>query len=835
MNKKNPEIALSPIGMIQSRAIVREMEESYLDYAMSVIISRALPDTRDGLKPVQRRILYAMGEIGLTHAAKSRKSATVVGEVLGKYHPHGDMAVYDALVRMAQDFSLRYPLVNGQGNFGSVDGDSAAAMRYTEVRLTALAEEILEDIEKDTVEFTENYDGTRREPRILPSKIPQLVLNGTFGIAVGMATNIPPHNLREVADALIHFIDHPKATLEDILQFIKGPDFPTGGIIYNAKDIAHAYATGRGPVVTRGEAEIVEPKQKTTRGVGFQIIISSIPYQVNKATLIEKMAELVHEKRADGVKDIRDESDREGLRIVIDVKQDAYPQKILNTFYKFTDLQRTFHLNIVALSEEGLQPQILSLKELLEQFLHHRVIVITRRTAFDLARAKERAHILEGLKKALDHIDAIIKTIKSSATKEEAHERLMNKFSLSALQATAILEMRLQQLAGLERKKIDDELLEKRRLISELEAILKDPKKVRSLIKEEIKEIKEKYGDERRTKTLATSVKAFREEDLIPEEETIILTTRGGYIKRLKPSEYRVQRRGGKGIMGVTTRESDVVWHLLTAQTHDNLLYFTSRGRVFQTKAYEIPEGSRVSQGKAIQNFLQLAPHESVTAILSYRQKGREQGFVAQDRHFLVMATKSGIIKKTSIEDFSSVRRSGLIAIKLKKEDTLEWIAASSGSEHICITTHQGKIIRFNEKDVRPMGRNSAGTRAISLRASDCVVGMNIIPSSQKEAPQQMLLVISENGFGKRTKLAQYRIQRRGGVGIKTAKVTAKTGALITARIVDETIEDLVAISQKGNVIRTRLNAIPILGRSTQGVRIMRLEKGDGIASLTCL
>ena len=1272
------------IGQIKPQEIVKEMQDCYLDYAMSVIVGRALPDARDGMKPVHRRILYAMWDMGLRSTAKLRKSATVVGEVLGKYHPHGDAAVYDTLVRLAQDFSMRYPLVQGQGNFGSLDGDTAAAMRYcvsgdtliitgkglvpikeipldnsenirlnilskdkninvatkwfdsgeqpiikittqsglslkgsrnhpiliwskdfdttqpsfkwkllsqarpgdisvidrtpdilwpkneillkdyrpnhagrrterkilpekfdanlafilgclvsegtvkqheiefcnsdpefigqfekswtkvfpdcrlhkffrepnsfgkkpyqtleihsqyvveflrniglapvksasktipdlilrspkpivstflracfegdgsisfsekmtelsyistsndlikkmqiillrfgifsvnrfdkwrrthklyirglnnyrdfkeqigfvcvsktkklneaitrlhknysqsdfvpylselvrssfdkdnnhqsrefamkhnfdrysnmeqnysrvlvaarpsfrmrmntifenllsnnyffdpvvkietcgkekvyslrvdsdchsfvgngfinhnTESRLTPLAEEMLEDIDKETVDWADNYDGTRQEPTVLPAKIPQLLLNGSVGIAVGMATTVPPHNLGEIVDGVIALIDNPKMTTEDLMKVIKGPDFPTGGAIYDRSAIIQAYSAGKGAIVVRAIAEIIESKKGQ-----WQIIVTEIPYQVNKATLLETIAELVKEKKVEGIKDVRDESNsKEGVRIVIDLKSDAYPQKILNRLFKLTDLQKSFHLNMLALVE-GLQPQVLSLKNILEQYVEHRYHIITRRSRFDLARAKERAHILEGLKKALDHIDAIISTIKKSANKEEAHAALCKKFKFSGVQTTAILEMRLQTLAGLERRKIDEELKEKLKLISELEALLKSPKKILGALKSELIYLKEKYGDERRTKVFASPVGEFKEEDLVPEEDCIITLTRDGYVKRMNPKNYRAQLRGGKGMAGITTREEDEVKFLACVNTHDNLLFFTSAGRVFQNKAYEIPEASRVARGQAIINFLQLSSSEQVNALVPLKEnlKNRKKemaGAGLGNENYLVMMTKNGIIKKTAVTDFINVRCSGLIAIKLDKNDELRWVKVTSGADEIISVTKKGQSIRFKEKDVRSMGRNAAGVRGIKLRKGDEVVSMEMIKLKKSESgsQKQELLVVTENGYGKKTDLKQFKVQRRGGSGIRAAQVTAKTGQIVAAKILEPDEEDLIIISQKGQVIRTSLGSISSLGRATQGVRIMRLEAGDKATSATCL
>ena len=809
------------IGQIKNREIVDEMQESYLDYAMSVIVQRALPDVRDGLKPVHRRILYAMHEKGLTAQAKYKKSATIVGDVLGSYHPHGDTAVYDSMVRMAQDFSLRYPLIDGQGNWGSIDGDTAAAYRYTEARMTDIASAMLADIEKETVPFIDNYDGTKQEPSVLPAAVPNLLLNGALGIAVGMTTSIPPHNLGEVVDALSHLIEHPKATTDDLLEFVKGPDFPTGGVMYNEKEIQEAYATGKGSVVVRGVAEVEEKKN------GYQIVITEIPYQVNKAEMIEKIAELVKEKRIEGIRDLRDGSDREGLRIEIDLKSDSYPQKVLNNLYKHTDLEKRFHTNMLALVD-GIQPQVLSLKSVLEEYLKHRIVIVTKRTEFDLARARDRAHILEGLKKALNHIDQVIATIKKSEDRDDARANLMKKFAFSERQANAILDMRLQTLAGLERQKIDDELKEKQALIRELEALLKDPAKVQAVIKKELVAAKEKYGDARKTKIIKSAAREFAEEDLIPEEETLVLVTHGGYIKRVKPESYRVQKRGGKGLIGMETKEEDVVEHLVSANTHSDLLFFTSSGKVFQVKAYDIPEASRTSKGKAIFNFLSLAQNESITSILAAPKERRSKKGDAAVADFLVMATKDGVIKKVEGNAFGEVRRSGLIAITLKSGDELRWVKLTSGSDDIIAVTKLGQAIRFSEKDVRAMGRQAAGVHSMKLKKNDEIVGMDVVKN-----PASNLLVVMANGYGKKTPLKQYKSQKRGGSGIKTAKVTPKTGSVVATHVLAEDESQIVAISKKGQVIRTELSAIPTLGRATQGVRIMRLPADDGLASIT--
>ncbi len=1208
---------MADIGKINKREIVQEMQDSYLDYAMSVIVARALPDVRDGLKPVHRRILYTMHEMGLTHGAKFRKSAAIVGDALGKYHPHGDMAVYDALVRMAQTFSLRYPLVDGQGNFGcftkdtkvrltngriltfgelvdeyrqnrrnftftvgengqigvaeikapritrlnaeivevvldngevikctpdhrfmrrdksyapacklqagdalmplyaklyegpdknlvgyeqvyqpesnnwefahhladifnltagvyergrgrirhhldfdklnndptniqrmhwrehwrthyqltaqkhlydsdyrqklaagrnafwsngenrrrraeqlsernkrnwqneqyrnrmrvflsemnkayiqahpekrvelsqratrtmkrlwqdpicekrmranivrgnknhttnktglvkflsicrqliqqkleftgenyerarrtvypygaatrwetglekyfsghpelirptiqknhrvvsvrhlqekadvydltiegthnfclaagvfvhnSLDGDSAAAPRYTEARMTRLAEDMLKDIDKDTVDFTDNYDATRKEPTVLPAALPNLLLNGSVGIAVGMATNIPPHNLSEVVDALNLLIKNPNAANEDLLDIVKGPDFPTGGMIFNEKEIRQAYTTGRGAMLMRGQAEITE---KTKSG-GAQIVITEIPYQVNKAELIEKMAELVRDKKIEGIRDLRDESDKDGLRIAIDLKAEAFPQKILNGLYKFTDLEKNFNLNMLALVD-GIQPQVLSLKSVLEEYLKHKKEVVTRRTRFDLARAKERIHILEGLSKALDHIDAVIQTIKKSADREEAHANLKTRFKFSDIQATAILEMRLQTLAGLERQKIDDELKEKIALARELEALLKDSKKMMEVIAKELNELKKAYGDERKTKVVRHAARQIAEEDIIPEEEVIIVLTRGGYIKRIKPESYRLQKRGGRGIQGIETKEEDVVEHFLTANTHSDLLFFTSSGKVFEIKAYEIPEGSRTSKGKAIFNFLSIKQDERIMSLVAVPKREKNGGAIGG--RYLVMVTDSGMMKRAEAMAFENVRRSGIVAITLKSGDALRGVAVTGGKDEILLVTAGGQAIRFRESDVRVMGRGASGVKAMRLRKNDAVIGLNIIKHGGEDQKAELLVVFRE-GFGKKTPIKDYKKQKRGGSGIKTAKITAKNGALVSTHIIKEESE-LVAISQKGQVIKTSLADVPTLGRATQGVRIMRLSENDKIASVTIL
>ncbi|MDI6717913.1 MAG: DNA gyrase subunit A [Patescibacteria group bacterium] len=807
---------------IEKREIGDELQESYLNYAMSVIVSRALPDVRDGLKPVQRRILWTMWETGLKAAVKYRKSAAVIGEVLKSYHPHGDISVYDAMVRMAQEFSLRYPLVDGQGNFGSIDGDSAAAYRYTEARLSKIAEELLFDIEKETVDWQANYDSTTQEPKVLPAKLPNLLLNGTSGIAVGMATNIPPHNLSEIIDGILHLADNSRATTEDLLNFVKGPDFPTGGIIYDKKAITEAYATGRGSVTARAVSEIQERKNNQ-----YNIIITEIPYQVNKSELILKIAGLVQEKKIEGIKDLRDESDRDGLRIVIELKNDVSSKKILNQLYKHTDLQKNFNYNMIALTN-GIQPQLLSLKEILEYYLEHRKEVVKRRAEFDLKKAKERAHILEGLAKALSSIDAVIQTIKKSKDKDDARENLIKKFKLTEIQANAILEMKLQTLAALERQKIDDELKEKKKLIAELEIILKSQVKILKIIKDELAEIKLKYGDARKTKVVSGGLTEFKEEDLVSEEEAIITLSKNGYIKRIAPATFKTQKRGGIGLIGSEVNEEDILSHFISANTHDNILFFTDKGRVFQTKVYEIPVGNRTAKGKLIQNFLEIPPDENISAIISYSEK------LAENKNsFLVMITKGGTIKKTALADFANIRRTGIIAINLQKSDLFKGVKLSSGKDEIIITTAQGQAIRFKETQLKPLGRNSMGVRAIKLKKNDAVSGFGII-KEDPSAKKQNLMIVTENGFAKQTSLKEYKTQSRGGMGIKTAKINSKTGLIVSSQIVKDE-EEVIAISGKGQVIRTQLASIRMAGRATSGVKIMKLKEKDKLAAAVIL
>ena len=825
-NKKPKEENIAQ-GQVKPREIVQEMKDSYIDYAMSVIVARALPDVRDGLKPVHRRILYTMLEDGLRHDAKYRKSATVVGSCLGRYHPHGDIAVYDSMVRMAQDFSLRYPLIDGQGNWGSIDGDSAAAMRYSEARMSKVGEEMLADIEKNTVNFVDNYDGTRKEPQVLPSPLPQLLLNGSLGIAVGMATNIPPHNLSEVADCLIYLIDDPKADTEDLFKIIKGPDFPTGGEIFDQKGIIEVYSQGKGPILTRGKVEVIE-EEKTGRP---QIIVTEIPFQVQKSLLLEQLAKLIQEKKIEGIKDVRDESDKEGMRIVLDLQKDSFPQKILNQLYKFSDLQKTFHLNMLALVD-GIQPQVLNLPDVLNYFIVHRREVVVRRVQYELEKAKERAHILEGLHKCLGNIDEVIRIIKGSSDREEAKLKLIKRFRLSEIQANAILETKLAALAKLERKKIEDELKEILAGIKELTAVLKSPQKIKGVMKKELLELKEKFGDERKTKVHASQIGEIAEEDLIPSQECMITLTQGGYIKRIDPEIYRLQKRGGKGIMGMKTVGEDIVEHFITCNTHDRLLFFTDSGKVFQSPVYEIPEGSRVAKGRGLLNFLEISQQEKVLSLLAL---GKED--VNLGTKYLVMATRDGIIKKTALDDFQNVRRSGLIAINLKKGDLLKSVQKSSGEDEIILVTKQGQSVRFKEKVIRPMGRAASGVKGIRLKKGDEIIGMEIIKNQNaKIKMQNYLLIVMDNGYGKRTAINEYRTQGRGGSGIKTAKVTPKTGDIIAAKIVSgDGQEDLIVISKKAQVIRTPVATVPKISRATQGVRIMRLEEGDKVASATCI
>ena len=799
--------------IVLDRSVEDEMETSYLQYSMSVIVASALPDVRDGLKPVHRRILYVMDKNNLRSGAKYTKSAQIVGEVMGKYHPHGDTAIYDAMVRLAQPFSTRYPLVDGQGNFGSMDGDPPAAYRYTEARMTKASEALLDDIDKETVPFRDNFDGSQQEPEVLPAKLPNLLLNGQVGIAVGMATNIPPHNLGELLDATMTQIDKPEATLDDLMEHVKGPDFPTGAVVYGRESIRTAFATGRGGVIIRGVADIEEAGKGRHR-----IIITEIPYAVNKAGLVEKIADLVREKKISGINDIRDESSRGSVRIVIDLKKDAYPKKLLNQLYKLTPLQTAFHYNMLALID-GIQPRVLGLQDIIKEYIKHRQVVVRRRTEFELRKAQERAHILEGLKTALDHIDEVIKTIRASQTTEEAQANLIKKFKLSEIQARAILAMQLRTLAGLERKKIEDELKELLTIIEQLKNVLADEKKILKIIKDELNEMKRQYGDDRRTKIIAQELGRLSDEDLVPDEQVVVTLTSANYIKRTPIADYKRQGRGGKGRRGMATREEDVIEHVVNASTHDFLLFFTNKGRVFRIKTYEVPAVGLNAKGVAIVNLLQLQPEEIVSSVINV-SKQNEAGH-------LLMCTKNGVVKKTPFEQYKNVRSSGLISIRLDEGDELRWIRMTSGKNEVVISTSQGQAIRFHEKDVRPMGRASRGVRGIRLRPEDQVIGMDIVEENSS------IFVISEFGYGKRTKMSQFTSHARGGVGIRSAVVNSKTGRLVAVKSLSGlSDQEIIIISSQGQTIRLGLKNIPELGRATQGVRIMRLNEGDHVVSL---
>jgi len=865
------------IGKIQSVEITHEMRKSYLDYAMSVIVARALPDVRDGLKPVHRRILYSMHQMGLSHNSRYSKSAKVVGETMGKYHPHGDMAIYDSLVRLAQDFSMRYPLIDGQGNFGSVDGDRPAAMRYTEVKLAKITQEMLSDIDKGTVDFQDNFDGSLKEPVFLPSKLPNLLLMGSDGIAVGMATKIPPHNLSEVADALVFMIEKGKVIYskneneeekssegkkksafeikkielnsedqnqkalsadfesdvsieEGLMKFIKGPDFPTGASIYNRKDILQAYTTGNGKILVRAKAEIEEAE-----GEKFRIVITEIPYQVNKSNLVAKIAQLVRERKIDGIMDLRDESDRQGLRVVVELKKTAKPKTILNNLYKNTQMQISYPVNAVTLVN-GI-PMTLNLKQILMEFIRHRQKVVTKRTIFELDEAKRQAHILEGLKIAVDNIDEVIATIKKSKDAQEAKINLMTKFKLSEIQANAILEMQLRRLAALERKKIEDEYKEIMKKIEYLVDLLALPKKILDIIKKEILEIKEKYADPRRTKVYVQALENFNEEDLIPQEDCLIIQTKGGYIKRVPIATYRSQKRGGKGVTGMTTKPEDEICRFLTAKTHDAILFFTNQGRVFSIRAWEIPEGSRQAKGQAVINLINISQEEKIQSVLPISLENNQE-----KNQFLIMVTKKGIVKKTKLKAFENIRVSGLIAIKLNKDDELCWLKLVNEGDHTLLVSHQGKSIRFKEKDVRPTGRDTMGVRGIRLKKDDFVVGMEVFPPKLEEVKDKRrknfrdVLIVMENGLGKRTKLEEYRLQKRGGIGIRAAHVSPKTGNIVASRIIDEKVIQIILTSKRAHVIKLPIKNVPRLGRDTQGVIFMRFNKpGDTVAAVTCL
>jgi len=797
---------------IEKSTVERVMEDSFLKYSMSVIIDRALPDVRDGLKPVNRRILYAMNKNGWRAPHATVKSAKIVGEVMGNYHPHGDSSIYDAMVNLAQPWKMRYTLVEGQGNFGSMDGDEPAASRYTEARMDKIGGELLSDIDKETVDFRDNFDGTEKEPVVLPSAVPNILLNGQMGIAVGMATNIPPHNLGEVVDATVAQIDNPEITLDELLTYIKGPDFPTGAEVYGGAPMRQAYETGRGSVTIRAVASIEERKNGR-----YSIIITEVPYGMSKEGFVDKVRELVLAKKITHIADARDESARGKVRVVVELKKDAYPKKILNQLYKLTGLQTSFHYNVLALVN-GIQPKVMGLKEILAEFIKHRQGVIRRRTEFELRKAKERAHILEGLKIALDHIDEVIKTIRESY--DDADKRLMERFGLSEIQAAAILAMQLRRLQGLERDKIEEELKQLHELIKKLEAILADENEILRVVKEELLAMKEKYGDDRRSKIINHELGKFSDEELIPEEESVILLTSENYIKRTLVSDYRRQNRGGKGKRGMTTKEEDVIDQVVQASSHDYLLFFTNMGRIFRLKAYEVPAASLSAKGVAAVNLLQLQPEEKITAIIKHEKNANEDGY-------LFMATKKGTVKKTPVKDYANVRTNGLIAIKLDEGDELRWIKRTTGENDVIISTSAGQAIRFNEKDTRPMGRSARGVRGVRLRPNDSVVGMDIVTGDD-----QTLLVVSEKGFGKRTKVSNFPSHKRGGVGIKAAVVTAKTGPIISVQTIDPEITEALLVSQNGQTIRLGLSDIKLLGRTTQGVTIMRLSDGDAVSSI---
>ncbi len=806
---------------VEIRTVEDVMEDSFIRYSMSVIVDRALPDVRDGMKPVHRRIVYVMDKMGIGPTAKTVKSAQIVGEVMGKYHPHGDSSIYDAMVRMAQDWVERYPLVQGQGNFGSMDGDPPAAMRYTEAKMTRVSESLLADIDKETVDFRDTYDSTRQEPIVLPAKLPNLLLNGQVGIAVGMATNIPTHNLGEVVDATVTLIDNPEATLDDLMKCIKGPDFPTGAVVYGGAPMRQAYATGRGSVTIRAVANIEETKRGR-----HQIIVSEMPYGVNKATLIEKIADLVHEKKITAISALRDESARGNVRVVIELKKDSYPKKVLNQLYKLTALQTNFHYNMLALVPSAgdatrLQPRVLGLHDILNEFIKHRRQVVRRRTEYELRKAKERAHILEGYKIALDNIDEVIRIIRASKTQDEAEKALIEKFSLSVIQAKAILAMQLRRLTGLEREAIENELAELMKKIAYFEKVLADENEILRIIKEELLEIKDKYGDDRCSKIINTEVGKFSDEELIPEEDTVVLLTTENYIKRTLASDYRRQNRGGKGKRGMTTKEEDVIDQLVPAGTHDWLLFFTNRGRVFRLKAYEVPAASLAAKGVAAVNLLQLQPEEKITSIINLAKD------VNVDEGYLFMATTKGTVKKTAIADYSNIRTNGLIAINLDEGDELRWIKQTTGKNDVIISTSAGQAVRFSEEECRPMGRAARGVRGVRLRTDDSVVGMDIVTSAD-----QKLLVMSANGFGKVTKVANFPSHRRGGVGVKAAVVTAKTGPIVAVQTLEKDAIEAIMISQNGQTIRVSLDDIPALGRTTQGVRVMRINDGDTVSSM---
>jgi DNA gyrase subunit A len=802
------------IDGVEFRTVENVMEDSFLRYSMSVIVDRALPDVRDGLKPVHRRILYTMERNGWRPGTKFVKSARIVGDVMGKYHPHGDGAIYDAMVRLAQNWSLRYCLVEGQGNFGSMDGDPAAANRYTEARMHKIGAEMLADLDKDTVDFRDNYDGSLQEPVVLPAAAPNILLNGQMGIAVGMATNIPPHNINEVVDATIAQINNPDITVDELMKHVKGPDFPTGAVVYGGAPMKQAYQTGRGSVMIRAVADIEETKKNR-----FQIVVTEVPYGINKATLIEKIADLVKEKKLTSISDLRDESSRGKVRIVVELKKDAYPKKVLNQLYKLTQLQTSFHYNMLALVD-GIQPKVLGLHNILAEFIKHRQSVVRRRTEFELRKARERAHILEGYKIALDHIDEVIKTIRASKTTEEAETNLIARFKLSEIQAKAILAMQLRRLTGLERDAIENELKELHELIGKLETILADEQKILKVVKDELLAVKKKFGDERRSKIYNYELGKFSEEELIPEEESVVILTTENYIKRTSVNDYRRQHRGGKGRRGMSTKEEDVIDQLIPTNTHDWLSFFTNRGRVFRLRAYEVPAASLSAKGVAAVNLLQLQPEEKITSMIKYEKNASDEGY-------LFMATTHGTVKKTAVQDYANIRTNGLIAIRLDDGDELRWVAKTTGENDVIVSTSAGQAVRFNEKDVRPMGRAARGVRGIRLRPGDTVVGMDLVAGNE-----QKLLVLSQNGYGKLTKASNFPPHKRGGVGMKIAAVTAKTGSIVAVHTIDPDSAEIIIISTGGQAIRTALKDIPVLGRATQGVRIMRLNGDDKVASL---
>ncbi len=793
---------------IVDRNIAQEMRESFLGYAMSVIVSRALPDVRDGLKPVHRRILFAMNEMGMTPDKPYKKSARIVGDVIGKYHPHGDSAVYETMVRMAQNFSYRYPLVDGHGNFGSIDGDSAAAMRYTEARLSKIATELLRDINKDTIDYGPNYDGNEKEPIVLPARFPNLLVNGAAGIAVGMATNIPPHNLGEVIDGVLMLIDHEEVTIRDLMEVIKGPDFPTAAQIMGRGGIYRAYETGRGTITVRAKANIEEVKGK------FRIVVDEIPYQVNKAKLIERIAELVREKKIEGITDLRDESDRNGMSIVIELRRDVNPQVLLNNLYKQTALQTTFGINMLALVNG--QPKVLNLKEMLTHYLDHQRVVIRRRTEFELRKAEARAHILEGLRIALDHIDEIISLIRSSRTTDEARNGLMERFSLSYEQSQAILDMRLQRLTGLERDKIEEEYQELVKRIAELKAILADEKKILAIIKEELLDVRERFADARRTE-IAESEDLIEIEDLIPEDEVCITLTHNGYIKRLSLSTYKSQRRGGRGIQGAEAKDNDFVQNLYVTHSHNYLLIFTNRGKVYRIKAYEVPELSRTARGTPIINLIQIEQGEFVKAVIPVKDFTED--------HYLFFATQQGVVKRTDLKAFENIRKGGLFAINIKEDDELVGVMLTDGTKDLIMGTRNGMSIRFNENDVRAMGRTATGVRGISLDEGDQVIDMDMIEEGAD------VLIVTSKGYGKRTPEEEYRIQSRGGKGIKTLNVTERNGHIVALKVVNEE-NDLMIVTEAGVIIRLQISGISTMGRNTQGVKLIRIENEQEVASV---